>query len=53
MTETIFRYGNNEQLADAVFEIATRANDHLLTARSFLNDKFPRQAIPAMLSIVS
>ncbi|CAG8772955.1 11460_t:CDS:2, partial [Acaulospora colombiana] len=36
--EEIFRSGPVKGLDDAIFEIATLANDHLITARSFLKD---------------
>ncbi|KAJ3260082.1 hypothetical protein HK103_001158 [Boothiomyces macroporosus] len=44
ITEEVFR--GKEGLHDAVFEIATRANDQLLTARTF---KTPKEANPALL----
>ncbi|RHZ68889.1 hypothetical protein Glove_292g25 [Diversispora epigaea] len=50
--EEIFRSGSVEGLNDAIFEIATLANDHLLTARTFLKD-ISKQALPALLSAVS
>ncbi|CAG8503025.1 21619_t:CDS:2 [Cetraspora pellucida] len=49
--EEIFRSGSVKGLDDAVFEVATLAHDHLLTARSFLPD-IPGQALPALLSAV-
>lgn len=37
--EDVFRYGPNaEGLQDAVFQVATRANDHLITAREMLKN---------------
>lgn len=37
--EAILRHGGDAPgLADAVFEVATRANDHLITARKMLAD---------------
>ncbi|CAG8566575.1 1772_t:CDS:2, partial [Acaulospora morrowiae] len=49
--EEILRSGPVKGLNDAIFEIATLANDHLITARSFLKD-VPDEAIPALLSAV-
>ncbi|CAG8440960.1 4292_t:CDS:2 [Dentiscutata heterogama] len=49
--EEIFRSGPVKGLDDVVFEIATLAHDHLLTARSFL-PYIPGQALPALLSAV-
>ncbi|KAJ8325229.1 hypothetical protein QVD99_005988 [Batrachochytrium dendrobatidis] len=51
VTEDIFRFGSNEHLLDAVFTIATRANDQILTARSFSKD-VPITAIPALLPLI-
>ena len=51
-SEDVFRCGPSKELADAVFEIATKANDHLITARSFM-DKVPSQSFPAFLPAVS
>ncbi|KAI8894656.1 isoprenoid synthase domain-containing protein [Globomyces pollinis-pini] len=48
-TEEVFRKGPNlEEFKDVVFEIATRANDQLLTARSFHAD-IPKAALPVFL----
>ncbi|CAG8519717.1 682_t:CDS:2 [Ambispora gerdemannii] len=50
--EAIFREGPTVKgLDDAVFEVATIAHDHLLTARSFLPD-IQREAMPVFLSSV-
>ncbi|CAB4385161.1 unnamed protein product [Rhizophagus irregularis] len=49
--EEIFRQGPVKGLEDAIFEIATLAHDHLLTARTFLQST-PNQALPALLSAV-
>ncbi|RIA87313.1 isoprenoid synthase domain-containing protein [Glomus cerebriforme] len=49
--EEIFRKGPVKGLDDAIFEIATLAHDHLLTARTFLQN-IPNQALPALLSAV-
>jgi NADH dehydrogenase [ubiquinone] 1 alpha subcomplex assembly factor 6 len=50
-TEEIFRKGPPDSLPDAVFEIATRANDQLLTARSFAKDILP-ECNPVLLPAV-
>ncbi|KAG9295945.1 hypothetical protein G9A89_011797 [Geosiphon pyriformis] len=50
--EEIFRSGPVARLEDAVFELATIAHDHLLTARTFLSE-VPKQAMPALLSVTS
>ncbi|KAL2917313.1 hypothetical protein HK105_202977 [Polyrhizophydium stewartii] len=50
VTEEVYRSGPSEKLADAVFAIATRANDQLLTARSFAKD-VPAGAVPALLPL--
>jgi NADH dehydrogenase [ubiquinone] 1 alpha subcomplex assembly factor 6 len=49
--EQVLRKGPPLNFSDAIFEIATRANDQLLTARSFSKD-VPKEAIPALLSAV-
>ncbi|TPX62385.1 hypothetical protein PhCBS80983_g00528 [Powellomyces hirtus] len=49
--ETIFRSGPSPELEEVVFEVATAANDHLITARSFLKES-PPQAHPALLSAI-
>ncbi|KAH6569673.1 hypothetical protein BASA50_002131 [Batrachochytrium salamandrivorans] len=51
VTEEIFRFGPNEKLADAIFTIATRANDQLLTARTFSKD-VPKEATATLLPLV-
>ncbi|CAG8504199.1 9508_t:CDS:2 [Paraglomus brasilianum] len=50
--EEVFRSGRVEGLADAIFEVATTAHDHLITARSFL-PRVPKQAISVLLPAVS
>ncbi|KAJ3012458.1 hypothetical protein HKX48_006279 [Thoreauomyces humboldtii] len=50
-SETVFRSGPSSALEEAVFEVATAANDHLITARSFLKDS-PPAAFPALLAAV-
>ncbi|KAI7858254.1 isoprenoid synthase domain-containing protein [Circinella umbellata] len=49
--EEVFRNGHVEGLEDAVFEVATAANDHLLTARSMLKS-VPSDAFPVVLSAI-
>ncbi|KAJ1983353.1 hypothetical protein H4R34_001339 [Dimargaris verticillata] len=49
--ENVFRYGRTEGLSDVVFEVATRAHDHLLTAQQHLTDA-PPQALRALLLTV-
>lgn len=51
VAEDVLRSGPSEALTDAVFEIATVANDHLITAKSFAKD-VPKDALPALLSAV-
>lgn len=54
--EDVFRYGPQaDGIEDAVFEFATLANDHLLTARDMLKDgglesKVPARAMPVFLA---
>ncbi|KAI8817577.1 isoprenoid synthase domain-containing protein [Fimicolochytrium jonesii] len=50
-TETVFRTGPSQALEEVVFEVATAANDQLITARSFMTD-MPPAAIPALLPAV-
>ncbi|CAG8449864.1 8681_t:CDS:2 [Ambispora leptoticha] len=51
--EAIFREGPTVKgLEDAVFEVATTAHDHLLTARSFLPE-IQREAMPVFLSSIA
>ncbi|KAH7336893.1 isoprenoid synthase domain-containing protein [Rhizoctonia solani] len=52
--EEVFRMGGDAQgIADAVFEFATVANDHILTARSaFKDSRIPSEAMPVFLSAV-
>ncbi|KAI8925781.1 isoprenoid synthase domain-containing protein [Entophlyctis helioformis] len=52
VTEEVFRNGPSTELTDAIFTIATRANDQLLTARSFAKD-VPKQAVPALLPLIA
>ncbi|ORY98962.1 Squalene/phytoene synthase [Syncephalastrum racemosum] len=49
--EDVFRHGNAEGMEDAVFEVATAAYDHLLTARSLLSS-VPPAAFPVLLAAV-
>ncbi|CAM0140160.1 unnamed protein product [Umbelopsis sp. WA50703] len=49
--EDVFRQGHAEGLEDAVFEVATAAHDHLLTARSMLKS-VPPSAMPVLISAV-
>ena len=55
--EEVFRQGGNAKgIDDAVFEFATVANDHLLTAREMFKDtegKVPGPARPVFMSAVS
>lgn len=58
--EEVFRYGGEAKGVDeAVFEFATVANDHLMTAREMLKGdsrsggKVPDRARPVFLSAVS
>ncbi|KAJ3390324.1 NADH dehydrogenase (ubiquinone) complex I, assembly factor 6 [Lobulomyces angularis] len=50
-TESVFRTGPSSELSDVVFDVATCANDHLITARSQA-PKLSKQAIPGLLNIV-
>ncbi|CEL62485.1 NADH dehydrogenase (ubiquinone) complex I, assembly factor 6 OS=Bos taurus GN=NDUFAF6 PE=2 SV=1 [Rhizoctonia solani AG-1 IB] len=52
--EEVFRMGGDAHgIDDAVFEFATVANDHILTARdTFKNSRVPSEAMPAFLSAV-
>ncbi|ELU39004.1 squalene/phytoene synthase domain-containing protein [Rhizoctonia solani AG-1 IA] len=52
--EEVFRTGGGAQgIDDAVFEFATVANDHILTARDAFKDSgVPSQAMPVFLSAV-
>lgn len=57
--EDVFRYGPEAQgIEDAVFEFATLANDHLLTAQDMFKEegmggKIPMEAMPIFLAGVS
>eukprot|EP00842_Homolaphlyctis_polyrhiza_P006114 jgi/Hompol1/6503/HPOL_002385-RA len=51
VTEQVFRTGPSDKLSDAIFQIATRANDQLLTARSFAKD-IQKESVPALLPLV-
>ena len=55
--EEVFRKGGNAKgIDDAVFEFATVANDHLITARDMFKEtgsKVPVPARPVFLSAVS
>ncbi|KAI9485367.1 MAG: isoprenoid synthase domain-containing protein [Benjaminiella poitrasii] len=48
--ENVFR-GEIDGMEDAIFDVATAAYDHLLTARSLVN-QIPTEAFPALLSSV-
>jgi NADH dehydrogenase [ubiquinone] 1 alpha subcomplex assembly factor 6 len=50
--EHVFRQGpNTDGLQDAIFELATLANDHLVTSRSmFHKDKVPAGAVPIFMA---
>jgi NADH dehydrogenase [ubiquinone] 1 alpha subcomplex assembly factor 6 len=50
-SEELIRNGPNAKLSDVVYDIATRANDQLLTARSFKND-LPIDAYPVLISAI-
>ncbi|KAI9000184.1 Squalene/phytoene synthase [Gaertneriomyces semiglobifer] len=50
-TEAVFRTGPSHELEEVVFEVATAANDQLITARSHLKD-CPPTAFPVLLSAV-
>lgn len=55
--EEVFRYGGGaKKIDDAVFEFATLANDHLITARDMFNKecggKVPEPVRPVFLSAV-
>ncbi|ORY00834.1 hypothetical protein K493DRAFT_323585 [Basidiobolus meristosporus CBS 931.73] len=49
--EDVFRHGEVEHLSDAIFEVATTAHDHLLTARTFLPN-LPPAAYPALINAI-
>ncbi|CAE6445351.1 unnamed protein product [Rhizoctonia solani] len=53
--EEVFRMGGDAKgIDDAVFEFATIANDHILTARdTFKGSRVPSEAMPVFLSAVS
>ncbi|KAG6878086.1 hypothetical protein C0993_012413 [Termitomyces sp. T159_Od127] len=54
--EDVLRYGSGaEGISDAVFEFATLANDHLITARDMMKEegmggKVPARAVPVFLA---
>ncbi|KAI8970434.1 isoprenoid synthase domain-containing protein [Mycotypha africana] len=48
--ENVYR-GDIEGMEDAIFDVATAANDHLLTARSMM-DRIPANAFPVIISAV-
>ncbi|KAJ3414788.1 hypothetical protein HDV05_006035 [Chytridiales sp. JEL 0842] len=39
--ETVFRHGPSQSLNDAIFDVATHANDHMITARYHLRELAP------------
>jgi len=49
--EEVFRSGRVPKLEDALFGVATIANDHLITARSFLPNT-DKRALPVLMSAV-
>ncbi|KAI7863473.1 isoprenoid synthase domain-containing protein [Spinellus fusiger] len=49
--EEMFRQGHVQGIEDAIFEMATAANDQLLTARSML-PSVPREAFPVLLCAI-
>jgi NADH dehydrogenase [ubiquinone] 1 alpha subcomplex assembly factor 6 len=52
--EVLTKGGSSKGLEDAVFELATIANDHLLTARSvFRGGRVPEEAMPVFAAAVS
>ncbi|KAI9172920.1 hypothetical protein H9P43_007051 [Blastocladiella emersonii ATCC 22665] len=52
--EQVMREGPSEALSAAVFEVATRANDHLITARTHVKeDGLDARAVPALLPAVA
>jgi len=55
--EDVFRHGGDAKgIDEAVFEFATVANDHLITARDMFKEvegKVSRQAMPVFLAAVS
>ncbi|KAN0066557.1 hypothetical protein ACQY0O_000651 [Thecaphora frezii] len=55
--EDVFRNGPNAKgFRDAVFELATRANDYFITARTLVKEelggKVPQSAVPALVNAV-
>lgn len=55
--EDVFRNGPNATgFRDAVFALATRANDYLITARKIINDEFagkvPHAVVPPLVGVV-
>lgn len=54
--EVLTKGGSSKRLEDAVFELATIANDNLLTARSMFQEmegKVPQEAMPVFAAAVS
>jgi NADH dehydrogenase [ubiquinone] 1 alpha subcomplex assembly factor 6 len=51
VAENVIRHGNSPALSDAVYEIAVRANDQTITAKSFVKDA-PQHCVPALLPLV-
>ncbi|OZJ03951.1 hypothetical protein BZG36_02942 [Bifiguratus adelaidae] len=49
--EEVFRTGHAGGLEDAVFEVATAAHDHMLTARSLVKS-VPKEVMPVLLSAI-
>ncbi|KAJ3363210.1 NADH dehydrogenase (ubiquinone) complex I, assembly factor 6 [Allomyces arbusculus] len=53
VTEKVMREGPSEEISAAVFEIATRANDHLITARSHMKSGVvTKDAFPALMPAI-
>lgn len=50
--EVLTKGESSKALEDAVFEFATIANDHLLTARSMLQEGVPVEAMPVFAAAV-
>ena len=49
--EEVFKSGRGTRgLADAVYEFAAIANDHLMTSREMFKEGVPREAMPIFLT---
>jgi NADH dehydrogenase [ubiquinone] 1 alpha subcomplex assembly factor 6 len=51
--EHVFRHGPSKELNDAVFDVATHANDHMITARYHLREISPALIPPAAAKMLS